>query len=333
MRTLEFPIAANTKLYVRGGYASLIVLVLSLLLMVSAIWLGGWCFVAGLAMFSMVCLINSFVIVEAGNTAYKETLGYVSNKVLTNGFHFVLPFITKIVCKETKQTEFSSTDADINMPKGITVKVAYVVTYRLVVGNVYRFAKEWIAPEQAFTSSMKTASRAILPLYECDKLVDDQNIAKTAALREEVRRELERKFLEVVMDNYYDDLDEVFVKISLSTMDIEFPDSYLSARQRIVDAEQAAIAAEAEKRAQITQAEGIRLATEEVAKGDAAAIEIKGSAENKVLRRKGEILTEKPAISENEVAKHYPQVVGGVMPTLSIKEMLNSGSTSSTPTP
>ena len=328
MKTLEFNIANDTKLYIRGGYASVVVLILSFMLMIGAFWLWWWLGLIGLAMLVVVCLINSCVIVEAGNTAYRETLGYVSSSVLTNGFHLVLPFITKIVEKETKQTEFASVDSDINMPKGITVKVDYVIAYRLKVHNVYRFAKEWIAPEQAFASSMRTATRAIMPLYECDELVDDKNITKTAALREAVRKDLEAKFIDILEANYYDGMDEVFEKISLATMDIEFPDSYLAARQRIVDAEQSAIAAEAEKKARIIESEGISLATVEMAKGDAKSIKLKGDAENAVLEKKGHILKENPDITPNTAAQRPPQQLvicggngtgnGGITPMIDI---------------
>jgi regulator of protease activity HflC (stomatin/prohibitin superfamily) len=267
------------------------------------------------------------VIVGAENTAYKETLGKVSRKVLMSGPRWVLPFITKVVMVNTKKNGYAHQETNIDPSDGFKLDVSYTIFARLEPTQVWRFAREYNLPIDTnyLVDYMQKILRDEYVRYSCDEL------RTNAASRAIVQDEVHTKFMDMVTDK----LDmALFSELDVIIKDYIYSPEYLALVERVKKAEKEAEAAKAEKEAQIIQAEGVRLATEEIAKGDAAAIELKGSAENKVLRRKGEILTDKPAISENEVAKHYPQVIGGVMPTLSIKEMLNSGSTTpSTPTP
>jgi regulator of protease activity HflC (stomatin/prohibitin superfamily) len=319
---------AGAPVQIRGGWLTVGALVLSLILMPAGLWLGGWCFLLGLILFLIVCVTNSLVIVGAENTAYKETLGKVSHKVLMSGPRWVLPFITKVVMVNTKKNPYQHTETNIDPNDGFKLDVSYTIFAKLAPTQVWRFAREYNLPIDTnyLVDYMQKILRDTYVKYSCDEL------RTNADRRATVQDEVHTKFMDMVANK----LDmSLFEELDMIIKDYIYSPEYLALVERVKKAEKEAEAAEAEKKAQIIQAEGVRRATEEVAKGDAAAIEAKGTAENKVLEEKGRILTEKPSISENEVAKHYPQYVGGgVMPTLSIKEMLNSGSTTpSTPTP
>jgi regulator of protease activity HflC (stomatin/prohibitin superfamily) len=327
MRTMQLNIA-GAPVQIRGGWLTVGALILSLILMPASIWLGGWCFSLGLILFLIVCITNSLVIVGAENTAYKETLGKVSHKVLMSGPRFVFPFITKVVMVNTKKNGYAHQETNIDPSDGFKLDVSYTIFARLEPTQVWRFAREYNLPIDTnyLVDYMQKILRDEYVRYSCDEL------RTNAASRAIVQDEVHTKFMDMVTDK----LDmSLFSELDVIIKDYIYSPEYLALVERVKKAEKEAEAAKAEKEAQIIEAEGVAKSTEIIADADAKAIEKKGSAENKVLKRKGEILTEKPAISENEVAKHYPQYVGGgIMPTLSVKEMLNGGSTtSSTPTP
>jgi regulator of protease activity HflC (stomatin/prohibitin superfamily) len=317
---------AGAPVQIRGGWLTVGALILSLILMPASIWLGGWCFSLGLILFLIVCITNSLVIVGAENTAYKETLGKVSHKVLMSGPRFVFPFITKVVMVNTKKNGYAHQETNIDPSDGFKLDVSYTIFARLEPTQVWRFAREYNLPIDTnyLVDYMQKILRDEYVRYSCDEL------RTNAASRAIVQDEVHAKFMDMVTDK----LDmSLFSELDVIIKDYIYSPEYLALVERVKKAEKEAEAAKAEKEAQIIEAEGVAKSTEIIADADAKAIEKKGSAENKVLRRKGEILTDKPAISENEVAKHYPQYVGGsIMPTLSVKEMLNR-TTSSTPTP
>jgi regulator of protease activity HflC (stomatin/prohibitin superfamily) len=311
--------------------------------MVSAIWFGGWFFLAGALLFAICCAINSMVVIEAKDTAYASVLGKEPKHSIMNGLKWVVPFVTEVVRMETRPTEYHHIEKDVNMPKGITVEADTNIPYQLNAPNMYKFARQWFSLEKAFSASLKAANRAILTSYSCDELLDENGKTSKVALKEEVRQEVEAKFLEILQDNYYRDLGAVFVSISMPAMDIIFPENYLNERRKVVEAEQRAKAAEAEKKAQITEAEAVAESTKIIAKADSEAIELKGAADNRVLKRKGEILEKHSSIAENEAAKRTPQtlVVGGtgITPVMDVLKGLyphkddDSSTTTTPPTP
>lgn len=347
MRTLEFPIAKKTKLYIRGGYATIAILVLSLMLMVSTIWLNGWFFLAGFILCTICCVINSMEVIEPEDTAYVSVLGGEPKKHIKNGFHWIFPFVSEVVSFETRPTDYIHVEKDINMPAGIPVEETATIAYQ-ITEEVQNFARKWYNLEKAFSGALKAANRAVLTSYTCDELLDENSKTRKVALKEEVRQELEAKFLDVLREKYYKaEMDKVFISISLPAIDIVFPQDYINERRKVVEAEQKAKAAEALKKAQITEAEAVAESTEIIATADAKAIELKGGAENRVLKRKGEILTDKPAISENAAAQRPPQTLvvtgnggGGITPVMDIlkglyphKDDEETTAAPSTPTP
>ncbi|ORX79326.1 hypothetical protein BCR32DRAFT_234200 [Anaeromyces robustus] len=78
----------------------------------------------------VVLIFNSFSVVSAGHTGVTVHLGKVSDKVLNEGFHFKLPFISKIITIDNRvtKTEVESNAASKDL-QTITSKVA--VNYRV----------------------------------------------------------------------------------------------------------------------------------------------------------------------------------------------------------
>jgi regulator of protease activity HflC (stomatin/prohibitin superfamily) len=302
--------------------------------MVMAIWLGVYSFLAGLILFIVICFVNSFVVVPQDYAAYATIFEEPPHKSTKAGWHFLLPFVTKVVNVYTKQDTYEITVENIDTAEVYKMGFKFAVKFGINPDEVWRIPGHVALPietKHIYPILHELLIKHISPLT-CQKLKDDEalRLRVMSDVKAEFAIKVEESFLKlrgVGVTDFIQDLELLF-------NDFQYDPIFV---QRINDLEAARIQAEIaeqQKKAQIKEAQAVAESTEIIATADAKAIELKGSAENKVLRRKGEILTEKPAISENEVAKHYPQVVGGVMPTLSIKEMLNSGSTTpSTPTP
>lgn len=96
-----------------------------------------WCVVAVIA---ILVISQSFVIVEAGHTGVVTTFGEVSTNVLTEGLHFKVPFVQKIIIIDNRvlKTDVESTSASKDLQ---TIYAVVSLNYRVrndQSANIYK---------------------------------------------------------------------------------------------------------------------------------------------------------------------------------------------------
>lgn len=125
-----------------------------------------------------------------------------------------------------------------------------------------------------------------------------------------------------------------FDLLTITINDVMYPKSYQDARDQFVTArvevgtaqetaKKWEIQAEGKAKALSIQAKGEAEAIKAKGEAEAAALEAKGEAENRVMEERGRVLADNPELISQEVAKNYPTVVGGAMPTLGIDDIVN----------
>ena len=102
-----------------------------------------------------------------------------------------------------------------------------------------------------------------------------------------------------------------FKFIDLKINKVEFEESYEQARSKVAVAKAQTIEAEEKKKQLLILAESKKEAEILKAQGEAEALRLKGASENEVRKVLGEILRDHPELLKEELAKHYPKVLGG----------------------
>lgn len=345
MKTMNLNLA-GAQIYIRGGWASLCGLIISILLMVVSIWLGGWFFLAGLILFVIVCLANAFIVVQPDFAGFAIVLGKLPNESLLPGWHLVMPFITEVINEKTKQDTYEITISDIDTSEVYKMGFKIVIKFGINPYEIWRIAGHVampIAEKHLYPILRELLIKHISPLT-CQKLKDDES--------------LRMRVMEDVRNEFMDKVEELFLNLSgvgvsgfLQNVELLFNDFQYDPIfvQRINDLEAARIqaqVAEQQKKAQITEATAVAESTKIIAEADAEAIEKKGAADNRVLKRKGEILEKHGSVAEFESAKRTPQTLvvngggGGVTPVMDIlkglyphKDDEDTTATPTTPTP
>lgn len=310
----------------------MIIIVVGISLIVIAKWLSGWFAFWGVLIILGAILSNSIIQIEGGTAGAQKVFGAPVRRVLTPGWRWIVPFFTQIKFITTKHLPHEGAALDVETNDGFKIGIEYTIFRGFIPERVWHFVDDVEEPfdENYLNKWLREIFQNLVRTHSSKEIQEQPAIA--LALQEEIKT----RFYDEVNDRMFMVCGETIINnVQLVFGNYVYAPKFLELQESLRDANNNALIAEQNKKAQVTEAKGVAESTEIIATADAKAIELKGGAENKVLRRKGEILTDKPAISENEVAKHYPQYVGGgIMPTLSVKDMLNSGSTtSSTPTP
>ena len=142
-----------------------------------------------LALALVIVLASSFVIVPAGHSGVVLTLGKVSDKVMTEGFHFKIPFVQQVENISNKiqknEVEAAAVSKDLQ-----TVSSNVAVNYRVsnassasIYQNIGR-AYEDVVLLPAVQESMKSVSA---------KYTAEELITKREAVSQEIKDTLESK--------------------------------------------------------------------------------------------------------------------------------------------
>lgn len=311
--------------------ATLVIIIVGIALMVLAKWLGGWCVVLGVLIILGAILANSIIQIEGGTAGAQKVFGAPVRRVLKPGWRWIVPFFTEVKFITTKHLPHEGAALDVETNDGFKIGIEYKILRGFIPELVWHFVDDIEEPfdENYLDVWLREIFQNLVRTHSSKEIQEQPAIA--LALQDEIKT----RFYDEVNDRMFKVCGQTIVSnIQLVFGNYVYAPKFLELQESLRDANNRVLIAEQNKKAQITEAEAVKESTIIVKTGDAEGTKLIGAAENAVLKRKGEILERHSSISENEVAKHYPQVVGGVMPTLSIKEMLNSGSTtSSTPTP
>ena len=263
---------------------------------------------AGVALAILVVLaFSSVATVPVGSTGILLTMGKVEDSSLTEGLHFKLPFVQRIISMDNRVKKLElSTEA---FSKDIqTVSATLAVNYRL-------------QPEKTF-SIYKTAGLA----YESNLIVPATHEVLKSVCAQYTAEELISKRAES-SDMMRDELDAKLSGMGISVtdfniIDFDFSDEFISAveskqvaeqlkKKAATENETAIAQAEREKQVAIKQSEAQAESVRIAAQAEADAVKLAADAEAYRLQKINEQLTEKTI--QNTLAERWDGKLPGVV--------------------
>lgn len=312
MKHLNFTLA-GMPMQIRGGYVSLSILGLSLILMVASIWAYGWMAFVGMFLFVAIMIGNSIVVIQPGFAAYTVTLGQLSHNSLLPGPHLVWPFVTEVTNVDTKINPHGHTFENIDTKEVYKMGVKVTIHYGLAPKYVWMLANHLMLPidEKYLCVWLREILKDEIARLSCAEIKENEPIrlALQSNVKTRFLKEVDAQFLVICGGS-------IFSSINLVIEDYIYDTKYVEIINNL----------EAQK-VETQIAEEKKKQTEKLAEAKKIAILAAGEAENDVLERLGQILKEHPELNINELAKHFPQVFGGggVMPTINMEQMLKGG--------
>ena len=277
--------------------------------------------IAGVALAILVVLaFNSVTTVPVGSTGILLTMGKVEDSALTEGLHFKLPFVQRIISMDNRVKKLElSTEA---FSKDIqTVSATLAVNYRLQPEKTFSIYK---------TTGLAYESNLIVPATHevlksvCAQYTAEELISKRAESSDMMRDELDAK------------LSGMGISVTdFNIIDFDFSDEFISAveskhvaeqlkKKAATENETAIAQAEREKQVAIKQSEAQAESVRIAAQAEADAVKLAADAEAYRLQKINEQLTEKTI--QNTLAERWdgklPGVVGsGVTGILNLDDM------------
>lgn len=268
---------------------------------------------------ALIILPNCFATVPVGSTGIMLTMGKVEDTALSEGVHFKIPFVQRIVSMDNRVKKLElSTEA---FSKDIqTVSATLAVNYRLQTEKTFSIYK---TTGTAYEENLIVPATHEVLKSVCAQYTAEELISKRADSSDKMRDELDAK------------LNPLGISITdFNIIDFDFSDEFISAveskqvaeqlRKKAATENETAIAqAEREKQVTIKQseaeAERVRIAAEAQAKStliaaqaDADAVKLAADAEAYRLEKIGEQLTQETIL--NTIAENWngelPSVVG-----------------------
>ena len=226
----------------------------------------------------IILLIAMIKIVPQTDVYVVERLGSF-NKILKNGINFLVPFIDRVVLKETlKERVLDFPKQDVITKDNVTMKIDTVVYMQITDPKLYAYGVE--KPLFAVENLTATTLR---------NLVGDLELDQTLTSRDSVNEKLRR-----ILDDATDPWGIKVLRVELKN--ILPPSDIRKAMEKQMRAER-------EKREQILVSEGQK---------EAAILEAQGFAEAKILRAEAD---KQAAILEAEGVKESLELINSSKPT------------------
>ena len=282
-----------------------------------------------------ILAINSVATVPVGSTGILLTMGKVEDSALTEGLHFKLPFVQRIISMDNRVKKLElSTEA---FSKDIqTVSATLAVNYRLQTEKTFAIYK---TAGTAYEDNLIVPATHEVLKSVCAQYTAEELISKRAESSDKMRDELDAK------------LSQIGISITdFNIIDFDFSDEFISAveskqvaeqlkKKAATENETAIAQAEREKQVSIKQseaeAERVRIAAEAqaqstliAAQAEADAVKLAADAEAYRLEQIGKQLTDKTIL--NTLADNWngelPGVIGaGAAGILNLDEMVKGG--------
>ena len=256
---------------------------------------------------AMIILPNCFATVPVGSTGIMLTMGKVEDTALSEGMHFKMPFVQKIVSMDNRVKKLElSTEA---FSKDIqTVSATLAVNYRLQTEKTFAIYKSMglSYEENLVVPATHEVLKSVCAQYTAEEL-----ISKRAESSDKVRDELDAK------------LSEVGISITdFNIIDFDFSDEFIAAveskqvaeqlkKKAATENETAIAQAEREKQVTIKQSEAEAERVRIAAEAEANAVKLAAEAEAFRLQKINEQLSDKTIL--NTLAENWDGKLPGVV--------------------
>ena len=255
----------------------------------------------------LIILPNCFATVPVGSTGIMLTMGKVEDTALSEGMHFKMPFVQKIVSMDNRVKKLElSTEA---FSKDIqTVSATLAVNYRLQTEKTFAIYKSvgLSYEENLVVPATHEVLKSVCAQYTAEEL-----ISKRAESSDKMRDELDAK------------LSEVGISITdFNIIDFDFSDEFIAAveskqvaeqlkKKAATENETAIAQAEREKQVTIKQSEAEAERVRIAAEAEANAVKLAAEAEAFRLKKINEQLSDKTIL--NTLAENWDGKLPGVV--------------------
>ena len=260
-----------------------------------------------LVMLAVVVVPNCFATVPVGSTGIMLTMGKVEDTALSEGMHFKLPFVQRIVSMDNRVKKLElSTEA---FSKDIqTVSATLAVNYRLQADKTFSIYKSTGLSYEA--NLIVPATHEVLKSV-CAQYTAEELISKRAESSDKMRDELDAK------------LNPIGISITdFNIIDFDFSEEFIAAveskqvaeqlkKKAATENETAIAQAEREKQVAITKSEAQAQSVLIAAKADADAVKLAADAESYRLQKINEQLSDKTI--QNTLAERWDGKLPGVV--------------------
>ena len=273
---------------------------------------------AVVVLLALIILPNCFATVPVGSTGIMLTMGKVEDTALSEGVHFKIPFVQRIVSMDNRVKKLElSTEA---FSKDIqTVSATLAVNYRLQTEKTFSIYK---TTGTAYEENLIVPATHEVLKSVCAQYTAEELISKRAESSDKMRDELDAK------------LNPLGISINdFNIIDFDFSEEFISAveskqvaeqlkKKAATENETAIAQAEREKQVSIKQseaeAERVRIAAEAQAKStliaaqaEADAVKLAADAEAYRLEKIGQELTQETIL--NTIAENWNGELPGVV--------------------
>ena len=254
-----------------------------------------------------ILAINSVATVPVGSTGILLTMGKVEDSALTEGLHFKLPFVQRIISMDNRVKKLElSTEA---FSKDIqTVSATLAVNYRLQPEKTFSIYK---TAGQSYESNLIVPATHEVLKSVCAQYTAEELISKRAESSDMMRDELDAK------------LSGMGISVTdFNIIDFDFSDEFISAveskqvaeqlkKKAATENETAIAQAEREKQVAIKQSEAQAESVRIAAQAEADAVKLAADAEAYRLQRINEQLSAKTI--QNTLAERWDGKLPGVV--------------------
>jgi len=258
---------------------------------------------------ALIILPNCFATVPVGSTGIMLTMGKVEDTALSEGMHFKLPFVQRIVSMDNRVKKLElSTEA---FSKDIqTVSATLAVNYRLQTEKTFAIYK---STGTAYEDNLIVPATHEVLKSVCAQYTAEELISKRAESSDKMRDELDAK------------LSQIGISITdFNIIDFDFSDEFISAveskqvaeqlkKKAATENETAIAQAEREKQVSIKQSEAEAERVRIAAEAEANAVKLAADAEAYRLQKINEQLSEKTIF--NTLAENWDGKLPGVVGT------------------
>ena len=273
---------------------------------------------AVILLLALIILPNCFATVPVGSTGIMLTMGKVEDTALSEGMHFKLPFVQKIVSMDNRVKKLElSTEA---FSKDIqTVSATLAVNYRLQTEKTFSIYK---TTGTAYEENLIVPATHEVLKSVCAQYTAEELISKRAESSDKMRDELDAKLSPLgISINDFNIIDFDFSEEFISAVESKQVAEQLK-KKAATENETAIAQAEREKQVSIKQseaeAERVRIAAEAQAKStliaaeaEANAVKLAADAEAYRLSQIGKELTQETIL--NTIAESWNGELPGVV--------------------
>ena len=273
------------------------------------------------AFLTLIIVLSSFVIVDAGYVGVVKRLGAVQPDYLPEGFHIKTPFIEGIQEFDVRlakvQTIAGASSRDLQV---ITTEIAvqYSMIAELTPMTLQKICTRKIVERTLIEPAIIETVKAITALYTAEQLITQ---------REEVKNKIQDRINSFLNETLKEkQLMGALAIANVAITDFDFSEEFNRAIEDKVRAEQEALKAKNEKLRRVTQAEAA--AAEKTLAADAKAYEIKveSQARANAIQLEAKALKDNPQLIDLRIAEKWdgklPKFSGGeAIPLLNIDNL------------